>query len=281
MKNGFYEPASAHSEDGKFVWRDIKRMDLSKKEFELYQLLPGDLLVNRVNSREIVGKAAMIPKGLEPCVFESKNIRLRLRIELVEPKFAAFKLLLDGSRQFANNAQRVVGMASISQPQLGSFPISPPPINEQKRLGAKIETLFSELDAGEESLRRARRQLGVHRQSLLKQAFTGQLVPQDPNDEPAASLVQRLHRAGAFFARPSPIECLGPLLAHSMNPTPPEMIQDLATHEAALRLLGDLMQIDPAPGSAEELKIKRLAIVIEEYEKRTVRLPMASHGKTA
>jgi type I restriction enzyme, S subunit len=51
-----------------------------------------------------------------------------------------------------------------------------PPLAEQKRIVAKIEELFSELDAGEESLRRARRQLGVYRQSLLKQAFEGKLT---------------------------------------------------------------------------------------------------------
>lgn len=54
------------------------------------------------------------------------------------------------------------------------FPL--PPLAEQKRIVAKIEELFSELDAGEESLRVARRQLGVYRQSLLKQAFEGKLT---------------------------------------------------------------------------------------------------------
>lgn len=188
MKNGVYKPADAYAEDGiaclrmynveagKIVWRDIKRMRLSKEDFAMYRLLPGDVLVNRVNSRELVGKAAMIPNGLEPCVFESKNIRLRLLTKLVEPKFVSFKLLLDGSRHFANNAQQVVGMASISQPQLAAFPIPLPPLPEQKRIVAKIEELFSELEAGEESLRVARRQLGVYRQSLLKQAFEGKLT---------------------------------------------------------------------------------------------------------
>jgi hypothetical protein len=97
MKNGIYKAASFYAEDGfaclrmynigggKIVWRDIKRMRLSEDEIREYELLPGDILVNRVNSRELVGKAVAIPAGLERCVFESKNIRVRLRSELLQP----------------------------------------------------------------------------------------------------------------------------------------------------------------------------------------------------
>ncbi|WP_083188185.1 restriction endonuclease subunit S [Prosthecochloris sp. CIB 2401] len=55
-----------------------------------------------------------------------------------------------------------------------SFPI--PPLNEQHRIVAKIEELFSELDKGVESLKKAREQLKVYRQALLKYAFEGKLT---------------------------------------------------------------------------------------------------------
>lgn len=67
---------------------------------------------------------------------------------------------------------------SIEFPALQDFSVPLPPLAEQKRIVAKIEELFSELEAGEESLRVARRQLGVYRQSLLKQAFEGKLTAQ-------------------------------------------------------------------------------------------------------
>jgi type I restriction enzyme S subunit len=137
MKNGIYKPASAYAEDGlaclrmynigdgKIVWRDIKRMRLSEAEIREYELLPGDLLVNRVNSRELVGKSVAIPTGLERCVFESKNIRVRIRRDLVSPEFVSYRLLSAGSLYFTQNAQQVVGMASISQPQVARFPLLP------------------------------------------------------------------------------------------------------------------------------------------------------------
>ena len=72
------------------------------------------------------------------------------------------------------SSQTTIPMLRTSD--VDSFAVPLPPLAEQRRIVAKIEELFSELDAGEESLRRARRQLGVYRQSLLKQAFEGKLT---------------------------------------------------------------------------------------------------------
>ncbi len=84
--------------------------------------------------------------------------------------------------------------------QIGSFQLPPFSISYQKRIVAKIEELFSELEAGEESLRVARRQLGVYRQSLLKQAFEGHLTAQWRTQNPAklespAQLLARIQSA--------------------------------------------------------------------------------------
>lgn len=61
-----------------------------------------------------------------------------------------------------------------------------------------------------------------------------------------------------------------------MNATTPKLIKTPNDHEAALRRLEDLMQIDPKPGSTEDLEIELLAFLIEDYEKRTIRLPSVS-----
>ena len=166
MKNGIYKPASSYAEDGlaclrmynigegRIVWRDIKRMRLSVDEIREYELLPGDILVNRVNSRELVGKAVAIPAGLERCVFESKNIRVRIRRDLASPEFVSYRLLSAGTQYFTQNAQQVVGMASISQPQVARFPLPLPPLAEQRRIVAEIEKQFARLEAGVAALRR-------------------------------------------------------------------------------------------------------------------------------
>lgn len=201
MKNGIYKPASEYADDGMpclrmynidagaIVWRDIKRMTVSPKEYADYGLHEGDLLVNRVNSRELVGKAAVIPASLEPSVFESKNIRVRLDTSKALPKFINYQLFARGSTHFANNAQQVVGMASISQGQLADFPIVLTTLDDQSRIVAEIEKQFSRLDEAVANLQRVKANLKRYKAAILKAAVEGRLV------ETEASLARREGRS--------------------------------------------------------------------------------------
>jgi len=188
MKNGLYKPASEYGDDGvpclrmynieagSIVWRDIKRMHVSARELEEYGLHDGDLLVNRVNSRELVGKTACIPPSMGPSVFESKNIRVRLDPERAFPKFINYQLFARGRRFFASNAQQVVGMASISQGQLADFPIVLTDLDQQKRIVAEIEKQFSRLDEAVANLKRVKANLKRYKAAVLKSAVEGRLV---------------------------------------------------------------------------------------------------------
>lgn len=71
-----------------------------------------------------------------------------------------------------------MGMVHITKGKFEEIEIPIPPINEQNRIVEKIETLFSEIDAGVESLSKAKIQLERYRQSLLKHAFEGKLTAQ-------------------------------------------------------------------------------------------------------
>ena len=191
MKNGLYKPASEYADDGapclrmynidagSIVWRDIKRMRVSASEFDEYGLREGDLLVNRVNSRELVGKAALIPPSLESSVFESKNIRVRLDASRALPKFVNYQLLARGRSHFAGNAQQVVGMASISQKQLADFPIVLTDLDEQRRIVAEIEKQFSRLDEAVANLQRAKANLKRYKAAVLDAAVKGRIGPDD------------------------------------------------------------------------------------------------------
>ncbi len=188
MKNGLYKPANKYSdngtaclrmyniEGGNIIWKNIKRMSLSPDEVEEYCLAPGDLLVNRVNSRELVGKAAVFPQNLETCVFESKNIRVRLIPELANSDYINYGLLLFGQNHFNYNSQQVVGMASISQPQIADLPLLLPPRAEQDRIANKAKILFEKVEATSVRLSKLRVLLVHFRQAVLAAACSGKLT---------------------------------------------------------------------------------------------------------
>jgi len=94
--------------------------------------------------------------------------------------------------------------------QLAGYPFSLPPLPEQERIVAKIESLFTQLDAGVAGLKRAQAALKRYKASVLKAACEGRLVAQNPNDEPAEELLKRIlaEKGEKVEKNSSPIEIL-------------------------------------------------------------------------
>jgi len=189
MKNGIYKPKDFYAEkgipclrmynieNGKIEWFDIKRMILSEDEVKEYELRPGDLLVNRVNSRELVGKTALIKKNMEKSVYESKNIRLRLaNSHKIKSGYVNFWFLIYANGYFNRNAQQTVGMASINQQQLGKMPFPICCATEQNQVFLEIESRLSTCDKMEQTIEDSIKKAEVLRQSILKKAFGGELT---------------------------------------------------------------------------------------------------------
>ncbi len=164
MTNGIYKPAKYYADngigclrmynisDGKINLLNLKRILLDEGELEQYQLIQGDLLVNRVNSRELVGKAGVINPNKEPLIFESKNIRVRFIISNILPKYINILFqTVEVRKVFEGTAKQTCGQASISQPQIANIVTPLPPLEEQARIVARVDHLMSmcdELEAG-------------------------------------------------------------------------------------------------------------------------------------
>jgi len=168
MTNGLYKPARFYSDkgiasirmfniqDGQLLLNHLKRVEVTEEEYSTYQLSWGDIIVNRVNSRELVGKAAIVDVVNEPMVYEAMNIRVKLIPGVTFPHYINLVLLNENSRQlFFNVAKQASGQASISQPQVGSLPIPLPPLAEQKRIVTKVDELMKLCDQLEASLRQS------------------------------------------------------------------------------------------------------------------------------
>lgn len=203
-QNGLYKPATAYGKGTRIVRIDdyqdhsfktpeeLRVLELSSVESSVYGLSAGDILVNRVNSPSHLGKAAVISDVIVGSVFESNMMRLRVA-DSIDPRFIMFYLMsVDGRQRLISNAKWAVNQASINQTDVQQTPVPLPPAAEQKRVVAEIDrrlsTVAHVLSQFDTELSASSRL----RASILEAAFSGKLVPQDPNDEPAAVLLERI-----------------------------------------------------------------------------------------
>ena len=181
MANGIYKPSIVYADSGiaclrmynidkgKINFKNLKRMKLLPDEYAPYLLREDDLLVNRVNSRELVGKAAVIDNINEPMIFESKNIRVRFLLNYINPTFASIYFQTQEARRvFEGDAKQTCGQASISQPQISSLIFPLPPFAEQHRIVEKVNRLINLCDELESLLRNKRENATMFADAIVK-----------------------------------------------------------------------------------------------------------------
>jgi len=89
-------------------------------------------------------------------------------------------------------ARTSAGIYKIAQPDIVSAPVPLPNLEEQALVRELFEQQSAQISATQKALERALKQSTAQRQNILRAAFAGQLVPQDPNDEPASVLLARI-----------------------------------------------------------------------------------------
>ena len=158
-------------------------------------LAKGDVLMCRTNgSVSLVGKTAVVNTELEPHhSFASYLLRFRLIEAETMPKWFHIYVTSQLGRVFIEqHAASSAGQNNVSLSLIHTMPLPLPPLAEQNRIVVEVERRLSvirqEENAVEANLMRAERL----RQSILKEAFSGRLVPQDPSDEPASLLLERI-----------------------------------------------------------------------------------------
>jgi len=173
---------------GKLDFSSLKYLPAEHPDVRKFDLEEGDVLFNRTNSPELVGKSAVF-EGQERMAFASYLIRVRLT-EACDPHWAA--LVINGPLGRAYVAEvrtQQVGQANVNGTKLAAMPIPLPPVDEQRRIVARVEEQLSAIDALRAAIERAQRRSASLRRAVLERAFRGHLVPQDPRDEPASVLL--------------------------------------------------------------------------------------------
>ena len=156
--------------DGRIVIDDLKFIDLSGKETEKYTVRKGDILFNRTNSADLVGKSAIFEME-EPFAFAGYLVRARTKSTISPYYVAGYLNSRHGKAVLRNMAKSIVGMANINAKEMASIPILIPDQNSQKR----YVTAITAVQSYRERYRIHARTADALFSSLQHRVFSGQL----------------------------------------------------------------------------------------------------------
>ncbi|MDX1253205.1 MAG: restriction endonuclease subunit S [Gammaproteobacteria bacterium] len=179
---------------GRFKGEHFKYIDEEISQESHLWLQPGDILIQRANTLESVGVSAVYDGPPSTYIYPDLMMKAKAN-ELVETKFLHYLLLSEPVRRhFRDNATGTAGnMPKINQPTVLSAPVTWPSHEEQTEIVRRVESLIAYADRLEARYTAARAQVEKLTPATLAKAFRGELVPQDPNDEPVSVLLERIH----------------------------------------------------------------------------------------
>ena len=153
----------------------------------------GDVFVQRSNTPQLVGTARLYRGAPRAAIFPDLLIRVR-PVRQLRPEWLELVLTSPGCRAFLRSRARGLAgsMPKISQPVLDTLAVVVPPEDEQDRIVAKVDVQLSCITACERAVDTGLARSAALRRSVLKVAFEGRLVAQDPSDEPASILLERI-----------------------------------------------------------------------------------------
>ena len=175
---------------GKIDWNNLVYTS-DKDDITKYSLQTNDLLFNRTNSNEWVGKTA-IYKGEKTAIYAGYIVRLRVII--LDADYVNFVMNRSYYRGWCNDVKTdAVNQSNINAQKLSHFFIPIPPLNEQKRIVNELSSWLNIIEAINKEKSDLQSTICLAKSKILDLAIHGKLVPQDPNDEPASELLKRIN----------------------------------------------------------------------------------------
>ena len=151
------------------TFRNILEKDFIK-ENNRTQITPNDVLLTIVGS---IGRSAVVKESTPKFTVQRS---VAVITPLINSKFMSYYFQSPAAFDYYRKTERGTAQKGIYLRDLRDMPISVPPINEQVRIVTKIDELFSRLDQGEKNLRITQKQIKSLQQSVLHDAFTGELT---------------------------------------------------------------------------------------------------------
>lgn len=178
--------------EARIDFEDVMEMHFTPEEEGRYRLVAGDVLLNEGQSPQFLGRPAIWSDARPEMYFTNSLIRFRCTDEVV-PEWALLvfrRHMRIGRFQRESRITTNIAHLALGRFKTVEFPI--PPLDEQQFLVDDVARRLSLIDAAEGAVHANLRKVAQLRRSLLAAAFSGRLVKQDPNDEPAGALLERI-----------------------------------------------------------------------------------------
>lgn len=193
-ENGLPVLRMGNLQAGEIDTSSLKYLPRDHEEFPDLLLRSGDLLFNRTNSAELVGKSAVYEGQPTSASFASYLIRVTtsgMRSRLL----SAYINSAFGRDWVASVVNQQVGQANVNGTKLRQLGVPVMPDAEQEQVAKRIQLAFRWIDRLASEASSARTLVDRLDQAVLAKAFRGELVPQDPTDEPASVLLEQIKAA--------------------------------------------------------------------------------------
>ncbi|HBQ07546.1 MAG TPA: type I restriction endonuclease subunit S [Halomonas sp.] len=169
-------------QDGKLDWADLVYTS-DPEEIEKYRLEPGDVLFNRTNSPELVGKTSIF-KGERDAIYAGYLIKIKC-LPSLNAEFLNYQLNSPKAKDYCKAVKSDgVSQSNINAKKLAAYPLSCPPIEEQTEIVRRVDQLFAHADRIEQQVNNALARINNLAQSILAKAFRGELTEQWRKDNP-------------------------------------------------------------------------------------------------
>jgi type I restriction enzyme, S subunit len=171
---------------------EVKTILATERDIEELTLVDGDVLFNEGGDRDKLGRGWVWREEVESCIHQNHVFRMRPYLSELQPELLSHHGNTFGKLWFQNAGKQTTNLASINMTMLRAFPVPVAPAEEQVEVLEQIKAQLDSLDRQEAATNLAMKQAAAQRQNILRAAFAGQLVPQDPADEPASVLLERI-----------------------------------------------------------------------------------------
>lgn len=191
----------ANVQRGSLSLADVAEIEATEDEIAQLRLVPGDILLNEGGDIDKLGRGWIWEGQLECCIHQNHVFRARPVSHEVNPKFISYFTNTYGQTYFLTSGKQTTNLASVSMTRVKACPIPVAPAKEMDAAVSEIQRLFTCAEGAASTLNAFDRRLNHLDSAILAKAFRGELVPQDPNDEPASVLLERIAAERAAAGR--------------------------------------------------------------------------------